>query len=379
MARRQTPVFEYDHETGRAIILGGVYRGERFPELVGKTLFSDYVNGQLWATTKNGAAFDTEQIATISAGYAQGINSYLFDSRGDILMVRTGGALQDDGRIDVLVRAGETEVSAEAPQLLSQTGAFTDMLSRTAVEGCISYEENTPFWSDAAIKSRWLCIPNDGTHDSAEEKIVFSENEPWTFPLGSVFIKHFDMQAEEGNPQSAFPLETRFFVVGTDGYYGLTYRWTEAGTDATLVPSAGDSRPFSQVSAEGSLSRIWEFPSRAQCIECHTEQAGSTLGVNTRQLNGLHTYQRTGLQANQIETLASLGMFDQTLNLDTLLPSVITSSASDDLSASVEDRARSYLDANCGYCHMPNSVRANFDARLTTPLDEQGLINGTTA
>ena len=370
------PAFEYDHETGQAIILGGVYRGERFPELVGKVLFSDYVNGQLWATTRNGATFDTELIANISAGYAQGINSYLFDSRGDILMVRTGGALQDDGRIDILGRAGGTEVLADAPQLLSQTGAFTDMLSRTAVEGCISYEENMPFWSDTAMKSRWLCIPNDGTHDSADERIVFSENEPWTFPVGSVFIKHFDMEAEEGRAQSAFPLETRFFVVGTDGHYGLTYRWTEAGTDATLVPPAGDSRPFIQVSAEGTMSRIWEYPSRVQCIECHSEQAGSTLGVNTRQLNGLHTYQRTGLQANQIETLASLGIFNRPLDLDTLLPSVITSNAPDDLSASVENRARSYLDANCGYCHMPNSVRANFDARLTTPLEEQGLING---
>ena len=370
------PIFEYDHETGRAIILAGMYRGARYPELVGKVLFSDYVNGQLWASTKNGAQYDTEQIGTISAGYGQGINSYLFDSRGDILMVRTGGALADDGRIDILTRAGNVEVSADAPQLLSSTGAFSDLLTRTAVEGCISYEENVPFWSDASIKSRWLCIPNDGTHDSANEQIVFSEEEPWTFPVGSVFIKHFDMEAVEGDPQSVFPLETRFFVVGTDGYYGLSYRWNESGTDATLVASGGDQRPFEQVSVEGAMTRVWEYPSRAQCIECHTEQAGSTLGVNTRQLNGLHTYQRTGLQANQIETLASLGMFDKTLDLDTLLPTVVTSRASDDLSASVEDRARSYLDANCSYCHMPNGVRASFDARLPTPLDEQGLING---
>lgn len=371
------PVFEYTHDEGKAIILGGVYRGERYPELVGKVLFSDFVDGQLWASTRNGARYETEQIATISAGYTQGVNSYLFDSRGDVLMVRTGGALADDGRIDVLGRAGGTVVSADAPQLLSRTGAFTDLLSRTVVQGCISYEENVPFWSDAAIKSRWMCIPNDGTHDSADEQILFSEEEPWTFPVGSVFIKHFDMEAEEGNPQSAFPLETRFFVVGTEGHYGLSYRWNEAGTDATLVSSTGDARPFNQVSAEGAMTRVWEYPSRAQCIECHTDQAGSTLGVNTRQLNGLHTYQRTGLQANQIETLASLGMFHETLDLDTLLPSVVTASAPDDLSASIEDRARSYLDANCAYCHMPNSVRANFDARLTTPLDQQDLINGS--
>lgn len=376
IGRETGPVFEYNHEEGKAIILGGVYRGERFPEMVGKVLFSDFVGGQLWASTKRGSTYDTEQIATISAGYNEGVNSYLFDSRGDILMVRTGGALADDGRIDVLGRSGNTEALADAPQLLSRTGAFTDMLSRTSVEGCISYEENVAFWSDAAVKSRWMCVPNDGSHNTAAEKIVFSEEEPWTFPVGTVFIKHFDMEAEEGHPQSVFPLETRFLVVGTEGYYGLSYRWNEAGTDAILVSSAGDVRPFAQTSIEGAMSRVWQYPSRVQCIECHTEQAGSTLGVNARQLNGLHTYQRTGLQANQIETLASLDMFDQTLELDALLPTVLTASASDDLSASIGDRARSYLDANCGYCHMPNSVRANFDARLTTPLDHQGLING---
>jgi len=123
----------------------------------------------------DGVDYDTEQIATISAGYTQGVNSYLLDSRGDILMVRTGGALDDDGRIDVLGRAENAEVSEEVPHLLSQTGAFDDLLTRVVAQGCISYEEKVPFWSDTAIKSRWMCIPNDGTNDMPEEKMIFSE------------------------------------------------------------------------------------------------------------------------------------------------------------------------------------------------------------
>jgi hypothetical protein len=53
-----------------------------------------------------------------------------------------------------------------------------------------------------------------------------------------------------------------------------------------------------------------------------------------------------------------------------------TSTPITDCSASIEARARSYIDSNCGYCHRPNGVRANFDARLTTPLDQASIING---
>ncbi len=47
-----------------------------------------------------------------------------------------------------------------------------------------------------------------------------------------------------------------------------------------------------------------------------------------------------------------------------------------DTARSLEDRARSYLDVNCGNCHRPGGTVAYFDARYTTPLDHQALIDG---
>jgi mono/diheme cytochrome c family protein len=51
-------------------------------------------------------------------------------------------------------------------------------------------------------------------------------------------------------------------------------------------------------------------------------------------------------------------------------------SAAADESASIEARARSFLDANCSNCHRPGGVAGNFDARFSTPLPRQNLVDG---
>lgn len=43
------PIWEYDHQIGKSITGGTVYRGSKFPELQGYYVYGDYVSGKVWA------------------------------------------------------------------------------------------------------------------------------------------------------------------------------------------------------------------------------------------------------------------------------------------------------------------------------------------
>ncbi len=58
--------------------------------------------------------------------------------------------------------------------------------------------------------------------------------------------------------------------------------------------------------------QTWEFPSEAQCLQCHTAAAGRTLGLEIGQLNGNFGYP-TGRTANQLTTLNAINVLTPAL------------------------------------------------------------------
>jgi uncharacterized repeat protein (TIGR03806 family) len=257
--------------------------------------------------------------------------------------------------------------TGEIPKLLSQTGAFSDVAMLTPSEFLVPYDLNVSFWSDGADKSRWACVPPG-------EVVHFSLAGEWSFPPGTIFVKHFDFVTDETNPSQKRRLETRLLVCDdAGGVYGLTYKWRADNSDADLLET-NLTEDITIKTANGTRTQQWYYPSRTDCLTCHTANSGFVLGVKTRQLNCDFKYP-DGRMTNQLVAWDRLGLLDAEINAADVkrFPRL---ARTDDAARSVEDRARSYLDANCANCHRPGGTVAGFDARYDTPPAEQGIVDG---
>lgn len=566
------PLLEYTHADNsarlEAAVMGGyVYRGtEQAALLGGKYVFADNMSGKIWTLNESTPNPTKDLIAMLPNGPGPnrgqnylGISSFALDAAGELYLCRLSN---EGGGIFKLVPNPSTTPPDGLPALLSQTGLFSSLLYRTPSTKLIPYTVNHPFWSDGANKYRWAAIPTGMT-------VGYSPNGEWTFPEGSVFVKHFDLPISDVTPTTVRRLETRVLVKSTAGVYGGTYKWNSTKTQATLVkdttfenikiavrsagttagyhlggatapagsssqtstrltlygagtglggtadqcrfnyikrkgdfdffirveklaanlggttplarvgivvrsdftpgsPSVGlsvgmsgnsgsnetgdflfhhraiadgnmnSTAPVEQLSAAypqvwlrlrrtgdlfvayvsrngidwdemhratqamsptGDLlwgvtcsaqeagkravavvhfqtHRIqrWTFPGPTACAACHTQAAGWVLGPNTRQLNGSYKYPASKVTDNQLRTWSHLGLFDSPpAELD--IPTLAKLFAPADTNASLQDRARSYLDSNCSYCHRPGGVLAQWDGRWDTPLASQGLLN----
>jgi uncharacterized repeat protein (TIGR03806 family) len=253
------------------------------------------------------------------------------------------------------------------PLLLSQTGAFRDTRNLVPAPGLIPYDIVVPFWSDGASKLRWVAIPNG--------KIKNSPTGDWVFPPGTVFVKTFELPNDASNPGIRRRLETRLLVCNSaGGVYGVVYKWRPDNSDADLLTaSLTEAVPIKNAAGE-SHDQTWYYPSRSDCLACHNAKTSGVLGVKSRQLNRTFTYP-SGVTDNELRAWNHIGLFAIPIQ-DADLGNIPTLAAADDSSRSLQERARSYLDANCAQCHRPGGTVAYFDARYDTPIEKQELIDG---
>jgi glucose/arabinose dehydrogenase len=365
------PLVAYAHGSatnqGYCVIGGVVYRGQRFPQLYGAYVYGDYVSGNFWTLTYDGTnATPPQQLFADPGVSAIGTDP----SNGDVLYanLRSG-----NNSLIKRITYSTNVVGAPLPATLAATGAFTNLMSLTGpldqllpATGIWPYDINVPFWSDNAIKSRWFSIPNTNL------TIGFNSNGNWSFPTGTVWIKHFNLQLTNGDPSSTIRLETRLLVKNSSGAYGVTYRWGGSKTNAALVPAQGLDESF-VINNGGVLStQVWHYPSQSECLFCHTTVGGFGLGFRTEQLNRDFNY--GSITTNEISALSAAGYFSAPVAGD--VHQLLVLAAATNTAFSLEYRARSFLAANCSQCHQPGGTaqQANWDARITTPTAAANLV-----
>jgi uncharacterized repeat protein (TIGR03806 family) len=232
----------------------------------------------------------------------------------------------------------------------------------------IPYEINAPFWSDGAHKERFVAVPNEG-------KITFHEDKAWEFEDGAVTVKSFSLDMEEGKPASRRRIETRIVVKQNDRWVGYTYVWNNQQTDATLVDALGMDRTYSikdRASRGGVRKQVWHFPSRNECMFCHSRAAGFVLGLTTPQMNRDHQY--AGAADNQLRTLSHIGLFK------TELPKPPTEYRAYpnpfDRAKDIDSRVKTYLQVNCSMCHVTDGGgNSLIDLAYKTPLAKARTLN----
>jgi uncharacterized repeat protein (TIGR03806 family) len=327
----ERPIVEHAHSEARSVIGGRVYRGGSLNELSGVYVYGDHETGKVWGLRHDGEAVTWhKELASTN----RKIISFAEDHHRELLVVTF------DGGVFRLVDAEAANSANAFPRRLSDTGLFAAAADHRPADGLIPYSIIVPAWADGASAERFIAVPGIA-------KVKYQTEQGWEFADGSVLVQTFSLPDASGNERR---IETRLLHRHQNEWHGYSYRWNDDQTDANLVPAEGATRSYA-TAATGATSveqRTWHFPSRAQCIVCHSLWGPRyIIGVSTAQMN--RTLDYGGVRANQIELLARLGILENSPGKDAAeLPKLVDPF---DPSANLDRRARSYLHANCAHCH----------------------------
>ncbi len=360
------PLYDYPHwENGQRVggsVTGGyVYRGRRDAALRGTYVFADFVSRKIWGLRRAGGS----QVTRLELASQEGVVSFGEDDEGELFVVSRsagGGAIS---RFEAVLNSPALRI----PSRLSQTGLFASTRELVPAAGVHPYEVNSELWSDGARKRRWVAVPSAGF-------VEFRREGAWEFPVGSVFVKHFELPTVGGR---LVRLETRVLVrhraPGGPEWRGYTYRWNSNQDDAVLIDGA-EQASYEVENADGSRRRqTWSFPSRADCLQCHVGGAGGTLGGRTAQLHRPVRLADARL-VDQIRHWESLGLLRGVEGTPAEWPAY---AALADESADLERRVRSYLAVNCSHCHFAGGpAPGGLDLRAEIPLSRAAIV-GTCA
>ncbi|MBT4903254.1 MAG: c-type cytochrome, partial [Verrucomicrobia bacterium] len=328
------PTAEHPHSEARSITGGVVYYGAKWPDLRGHYIYGDYETGKIWGIKHDGEkVVSHRELADTSLAIA----GFATTNTGELLVVDHSSGFYR------LISQPRIRQSAPFPTRLSETGIFADTEAHEMKPGVIGYSVIASGWNDGALVKRWMAVPGD-------ERIGYDRGGAWQFPNGTALVQTLSVEREDHRGLAGpFRVETRIMLRQQNEWVGYSYRWNEAQTNAELVGPAGAKAIFRVPDAKspGQFRRQdWVFPSRADCMACHSRAGGYVLGITGANMNREHNY--GAVLDNQVRTLSHVGFFRNT-------PRNRGSGAlvdPYDAGADLERRVRSYLHINCAGCHV---------------------------
>jgi hypothetical protein len=227
----------------------------------------------------------------------------------------------DAGPADARLDAGPP------PTLLSQTGLYSDIASKTVAADVHEFAPRWPLWSDAAVKRRWIWLPPGSQIDTSDADF-------WSFPIGTKFWKEF--------ARNGARVETRYLekVGATDtwaDWTAVSFQWDAGETEGTAVPNG-------VVDAAG----VNDIPSRAQCRQCHGEDRNPSIviGFSLLQLD----------VPSSDPAVLNLGKLVADGRLSAPPVNPVAGTYVPLPADGLGQAAFGYLHANCGHCHNPRSA-----------------------
>jgi uncharacterized repeat protein (TIGR03806 family) len=237
------------------------------------------------------------------------------------------------------------DVAAKPFEKLSEYNFFTGNVNELKPnERIIPYDLITPLFTDYAHKARFVYVPDGKTIEYDTTKVL-------NLPVGSCLIKNFyypeDFRVKNGKRRI---IETRLLVHREKVWEALDYVWNDEQTDA-ILENAGDVKKISWIHYDGTKRETeYLIPNKNQCKGCHWNNgvAITPIGPKVRNLN--HDFEYADTKENQLTHWAKAGILKSAPAPENL-PRL--ADWTDSVHYSVNERARAYLEMNCGHCHNP--------------------------
>lgn len=210
------------------------------------------------------------------------------------------------------------------PKLLSESGLFSDIKTKTLAPGVFKFTPTYALWSDGAMKQRYVYLPpgakitTDGNLDGMEF---------WEYPVGFRLWKDFTRDGKL--------IETRLLLKkgGLTDWTMVAFRWKDDYSDA-------DAIPLGEMNAMGTQHDV---PPEEACKGCHGKMYDNAIGFSGLMLS--HPLAGNDPLEVNLEKIDQMGWLTKSPPAGGFtLPGT-----------EAQKQGFGYLHANCGMCHNVHS------------------------